>query len=149
MIACMMYITKSPHWSGKGDIIGIDVASTGKFILTVHSDVHLLLWDLKGKVLATINTNQVSWRRAVGRMAMKSTRRLLGHSLLRSLVHLHRSLIRLLRTTRFARVLRCAQSFDRSLAHSGAYTLFLYKHTFFIAQPGCSYFLGDLSLKCS
>ena len=45
--------------AGKGDIIGIDVASTGKFILTVHSDVHLLLWDLKGRVLATINTNQV------------------------------------------------------------------------------------------
>ena len=44
---------------GKGDIIGVDVATTGKFILTVHSDVHLLLWDLKGKVLATINTNQV------------------------------------------------------------------------------------------
>jgi len=44
---------------GKGDIIGVDVASTGKFILTVHSDVHLLLWDLKGRVLATINTNQM------------------------------------------------------------------------------------------
>lgn len=44
---------------GKADIIGVDVASTGKFILTVHSDVHLLLWDLKGRVLATINTNQM------------------------------------------------------------------------------------------
>ena len=47
--------------TGKGDIINVDVASTGKFILTVHSDVHLILWDLKGKVLATINTNQVSF----------------------------------------------------------------------------------------
>ena len=45
---------------GKADIIAVDVASTGKFILTVHSDVHLLLWDLKGKILATINTNQVA-----------------------------------------------------------------------------------------
>lgn len=44
---------------GKADIINVDVASTGKFILTVHSDVHLILWDLKGKVLATINTNQM------------------------------------------------------------------------------------------
>jgi len=44
---------------GKADIIAVDVASTGKFILTVHSDVHLLLWDLKGKILATINTNQM------------------------------------------------------------------------------------------
>ena len=45
---------------GKADIIAVDVASTGRFILTVHSDVHLLLWDLKGKILATINTNQVA-----------------------------------------------------------------------------------------
>ena len=50
---------------GKGDIIGIDVASTGKFILTVHSDVHLVIWDLKGKVLATLNTNQVRLHNSV------------------------------------------------------------------------------------
>ena len=45
----------------------------------------------------------------------------LGHSLLRSLVHSHRSLIRLLRTARFARALCCAHSFARSLAHSGSH----------------------------
>ena len=58
-------------------------------------------------------------RCTVGRMSMKSTRRLLGHSLLRSLVLSHRSLIRLLRTARRARALRCAHKFARSLTHFG------------------------------
>ena len=39
----------------------------------------------------------------------------LGHSLVRSLVRSHRSLVRLLWTARFARALRCAHSFARSL----------------------------------
>ena len=42
----------------------------------------------------------------------------MGHSLIRSLVRSHRSLVRLLRTARFARALRCAHSFARSLTHS-------------------------------
>ena len=54
-------------------------------------------------------------RSTTGRMTMKSTRRVLGHSILRSLILSHRSLIRLLRTARFARALRCAHSFARSL----------------------------------
>ena len=49
---------------------------------------------------------------------MKSTRGVLGHSLLRSLVRSHRSLIRLLRTARCARALRCTHSFARSLTRS-------------------------------
>ena len=52
----------------------------------------------------------------LGRMAMKSTR--WGHSLLRSLVRSHRSLIRLLRTACFAHALRYAHSFVRSLTYS-------------------------------
>ena len=45
---------------------------------------------------------------------MKSTRKVLGHSLLRS----HRSLIRLLRTARFAALIRSlARSLTRSRAH--------------------------------
>ena len=48
---------------------------------------------------------------------MKSTRRVLGHSLLRSLVRSHLSLICLLHTARFARALRCVHSFTRSRAH--------------------------------
>ena len=44
-------------------------------------------------------------QRTVGRKYMKSTHRVLGHSLLRSLIHSHRSLIRLLRTAPFARAL--------------------------------------------
>ena len=42
----------------------------------------------------------------------------MGHSLVRSLVRSHRSPVRLLRTARFARALRCAHSFARSLTHS-------------------------------
>ena len=44
----------------------------------------------------------------------------LGHSLVRSLICLHRSLVRLLRPAHFARALRCADSlahFAHSLAH--------------------------------
>ena len=41
--------------------------------------------------------------------------RVLGHSLIRSLVRSYRSLVRLLRTARFARALHCAHSFARSL----------------------------------
>ena len=54
----------------------------------------------------------------LGRMKMKSTRRVLGHLLLRSFVESHHSLIRLLRTARFARALRCAHSFAHSLTRS-------------------------------
>ena len=54
----------------------------------------------------------------MGRMTMKSTRRVLVHSLLRIVIRSHRLLIRLLRTARFARALRCAYSFARSLTHS-------------------------------
>ena len=39
----------------------------------------------------------------------------LGYSLVRSLVRSHRSLVSLLQTARFARVLRCPHSFARSL----------------------------------
>ena len=39
----------------------------------------------------------------------------LGHSLVRLLVRLHRSLVALFRTTRFARVLHCAHLFTRLL----------------------------------
>ena len=38
----------------------------------------------------------------------------MGHSLVRSLVRSHRSLVRLLRTARFARALRCAHSLPSS-----------------------------------
>ena len=51
-------------------------------------------------------------------MTMKSTHKVLGHSLVRSLVHSHCTFIHFLRTARFARALCCAHSFVRSLAHS-------------------------------
>ena len=49
-------------------------------------------------------------------MTMKQTRGVLSHSLVRSLIHSHRSLIHLLNIARFTRALRCAHSFARSLA---------------------------------
>ena len=51
-------------------------------------------------------------------MSMKSTRRVLCHSLFHLLAHSHRSLIRLLSTACFTRAPRCAQRFAHSLTHS-------------------------------
>ena len=56
----------------------------------------------------------------VGRMTTKSTRRVLGHLRLCLLVCSHCSLIRFPRTARFARALRFAHLFVRSLTHSRA-----------------------------
>ena len=87
--------------------------------------------NLLSRFTARINAQQIrvtrynpcSARCTVGRNCIKSTRRVLGHSLLCSVFCSHRSLIRLIRTARFARALRCAplRSFVHSLAHSGAH----------------------------
>ena len=63
-------------------------------------------------------------------MTMKSTHRVLGHSLVCSLVHSHRTLICFLHTACFACALRCAHSFVRSLARSRAHGIvsFLMSH---------------------
>ena len=59
--------------------------------------------------------------RKVGRMTMKSTRRVLGHSAVRLFVHSHRSLIRLLRTAAsLARSAALIRSLARSLTRSRA-----------------------------
>ncbi|KYO33261.1 transducin beta-like protein 2 isoform X1 [Alligator mississippiensis] len=44
----------------KAPIINIGIAETGKFIMTASSDTTILIWDLKGEVLANINTNQMN-----------------------------------------------------------------------------------------
>ncbi|XP_072284988.1 transducin beta-like protein 2 [Pyxicephalus adspersus] len=44
----------------KASIINIGMAETGKFIMTASDDTSILIWDLKGEVLAAINTNQVA-----------------------------------------------------------------------------------------
>ena len=62
-------------------------------------------------------TKKVSYRCALGLNDTKSTRRVLDHSLVRSLVRSHHSLNRLLRTGRFATVLAALRSFARC-AHS-------------------------------
>ena len=65
----------------------------------------------------------------LGRMTMKSTRSVLGHSLLSLPVRSHRSLFRLLRTARFTRVLRSApiiRSLTRSLTQFGAHGKAIY-----------------------
>ncbi|KAL7848511.1 hypothetical protein AOLI_G00232290 [Acnodon oligacanthus] len=44
----------------KGIVINIGIAETGKFIMTASVDTTILIWDLKGEVLASINTNQMT-----------------------------------------------------------------------------------------
>ncbi|KAJ8402234.1 hypothetical protein AAFF_G00370990 [Aldrovandia affinis] len=44
----------------KGIVINIGIAETGKFIMTASTDTTILIWDLKGEVLASINTNQMT-----------------------------------------------------------------------------------------
>ncbi|CAL1572762.1 unnamed protein product [Knipowitschia caucasica] len=44
----------------KGSIINIGIAETGKFIMSASADTTILIWDLKGDVLASLNTNQVT-----------------------------------------------------------------------------------------
>ena len=66
-------------------------------------------------------TSDVSLDPTLDKMTTKSTSRVLDRSLLRSLVRSQHSLIRLLRTARFACSHRCAHWFARSLTHSGAH----------------------------
>ncbi|RUS84826.1 hypothetical protein EGW08_007441, partial [Elysia chlorotica] len=44
----------------KQDIIGVGISSSGKWIMTCSGDTTILIWDLKGEVLATIDTHQVN-----------------------------------------------------------------------------------------
>ena len=59
----------------------------------------------------------------MGKKLMKLTRRVMDHSLIRSLIRSHRSLIRLLRTASFARALCRAHSLARLLARSLTHSL--------------------------
>ena len=59
-----------------------------------------------------------SWCKDVAQRVEIIWNRRVEYWAIRSSAPLHRSLIRLLRTTRFARALHCAHSFARSLAHS-------------------------------
>lgn len=44
----------------KAPILNIGIAETGKFIMSASTDTSILIWDLKGEVLASINTNQMN-----------------------------------------------------------------------------------------
>ncbi|XP_026897756.1 transducin beta-like protein 2 isoform X3 [Herpailurus yagouaroundi] len=44
----------------KAPVVNIGIADTGKFIMTASSDTTILIWNLKGHVLSTINTNQMN-----------------------------------------------------------------------------------------
>ncbi|GCB59910.1 transducin beta-like protein 2 [Scyliorhinus torazame] len=44
----------------KAPIVNIGIAETGKFIMSASNDTTILIWDLKGELLATINTNQMN-----------------------------------------------------------------------------------------
>ncbi|XP_064834622.1 transducin beta-like protein 2 [Oncorhynchus masou masou] len=44
----------------KANVINIGIAETGKFIMSASTDTNILIWDLKGEVLASIITNQMT-----------------------------------------------------------------------------------------
>ncbi|XP_074528514.1 transducin beta-like protein 2 [Halichoeres trimaculatus] len=44
----------------KAPILNIGIAETGKFIMSASTDTTILIWDLKGEILASINTNQMT-----------------------------------------------------------------------------------------
>ncbi|XP_062289107.1 transducin beta-like protein 2 [Scomber scombrus] len=44
----------------KTSILNIGIAETGKFIMSASTDTSIHIWDLKGDVLASINTNQIT-----------------------------------------------------------------------------------------
>ncbi|XP_060765491.1 transducin beta-like protein 2 [Neoarius graeffei] len=44
----------------KGIVMNMAIADTGKFIMTASVDTTIIIWDLKGEVLASINTNQMT-----------------------------------------------------------------------------------------
>ncbi|XP_070839208.1 transducin beta-like protein 2 [Chaetodon trifascialis] len=44
----------------KAPIVNIGIAETGKFIMSASTDTSIHIWDLKGDVLASINTNQMT-----------------------------------------------------------------------------------------
>ncbi|GAA6072616.1 transducin beta-like protein 2, partial [Tachysurus ichikawai] len=44
----------------KGVVISMSIADTGKFIMTASVDTSIIIWDLKGDVLASITTNQMT-----------------------------------------------------------------------------------------
>uniref|UniRef100_A0A3Q0SJE0 Uncharacterized protein n=1 Tax=Amphilophus citrinellus TaxID=61819 RepID=A0A3Q0SJE0_AMPCI len=44
----------------KATILNIGIAETGKFIMSASTDTCINIWDLKGEVLASINTNQIT-----------------------------------------------------------------------------------------
>ncbi|XP_053703594.1 transducin beta-like protein 2 [Synchiropus splendidus] len=44
----------------KATVINLCIAETGKFIMSASADTSIHIWDLKGEILASINTNQMS-----------------------------------------------------------------------------------------
>ncbi|XP_077402843.1 transducin beta-like protein 2 [Vanacampus margaritifer] len=44
----------------KASILNIGIAETGKFIMSASNDTTINIWDLKGEILASINTNQMT-----------------------------------------------------------------------------------------
>lgn len=44
----------------RGSRISNSFLSAGKFIMSASTDTSIHIWDLKGEVLASINTNQIT-----------------------------------------------------------------------------------------
>ena len=87
------------------------------FCFQLRNDINfpdfLVFFRVDGKLNLQRRSLTSSPQCTVGQKTMKSTHRVLGHSLVRSLVHSNRSLIRSLHISRFDRALRCAHSFAR------------------------------------
>ena len=95
-----------------------------QMIRQMHRGSPCILQDfVPSGAVAQTGCVHLSVRPTIGIMTMKSTCRVLGHSLIRSFPRLHRKLICLLCTACCARALRCARSCARSLAHSLALEL--------------------------
>ncbi|XP_064647954.1 transducin beta-like protein 2 [Lineus longissimus] len=53
-------VSDFPQKHNAAEILDIGIASNGKFIMTCFKDTTILIWDLKGEVLATIDTHQMN-----------------------------------------------------------------------------------------
>ena len=75
------------------------------------------LWDHKSQLPCAERFPLFTFQNSEGTVGQNNQkyRQVLGHSLVRLLVRLHRSLVRLLQTARFAHALRCTHSFACSL----------------------------------
>lgn len=59
---CLTEILSVPRWCTEAELqtVVLSYLSAGKFIMSASTDTSIHIWDLKGEVLASINTNQIT-----------------------------------------------------------------------------------------